>query len=402
MEIIWFLIGFVLGGIIIWLVFRTRAASTRTALETKLKAAEEAQQKLSQTFDSLAASALRNNNESFLQLAKQSLATQLTQAQGDLDLRKQAVEAMVKPLKDTLENIEKERTKAYGGFENMTKSLMTAQETLAKETRNLAMALHTPYVRGRWGESTLRRVVELVGMVEHCDFTEQTSIDIENKTLRPDMIVYLPNNRQVVVDAKAPIEAYIQSIEADSEESRLAALKRHAKQVRERCDNLASKSYWASLTDATEFVVLFLPGEPFLTVALQQDPTLLEDAMSKRVVLATPASLFCLLHVISHGWRQQLLAENARHISELGREIYDRISDWTSHLVKLGDALEKAVVAFNQSIGSLESRVLVSARRFKDLGVISDKDIPETSQIDVNIREAPELEQPSSKEKPDK
>ena len=392
MEILWFFIGLVLGGIIVWLVFNAHTASTRTALETKLKATEEAQQKFSQTFESIATSALRNNNESFLQLGNQNFATHLTQAQGDLDLRKQAVEAMVKPLKDALVDIEKERLKAYGGFQQMTTSL-------AKETRDLTMALRTPQGRGQWGQSTLRRVVELVGMIEHCDFTEQTSITTEGALLRPDMIVHLPNQRQVVVDAKAPSlwgEDYLQADKAESEDLRETALNLLAKHIREHSRKLAAKSYWSSLSDATEFVVLFLPGEPLLAAALKQDPELLEDAMRERVVLATPASLYCLLHVINHGWRQQQLAENARQISELGRELYDRIFDWNSHLIKLGDALEKAVVEYNHSIGSLESRVLVSARRFKDLGVTSDKDIPETSQIDTNIKkESSELKPPT-------
>ena len=391
MEILWFFIGLVLGGIIVWLVFNAHTASTRTALETKLKATEEAQQKFSQTFESIATSALRNNNESFLQLANQNFATHFTQAQGDLDLRKQAVEAMVKPLKDALVDIEKERLKAYGGFQQMTTSL-------AKETRDLTMALRTPQGRGQWGQSTLRRVVELVGMIEHCDFTEQTSITTEGALLRPDMIVHLPNQRQVVVDAKAPSlwwEDYLQADKAESEDLRETALNLLAKHIREHSRKLAAKSYWSSLSDATEFVVLFLPGEPLLAAALKQDPELLEDAMRERVVLATPASLYCLLHVINHGWRQQQLAENARQISELGRELYDRIFDWNSHLIKLGDALEKAVVEYNHSIGSLESRVLVSARRFKDLGVTSDKDIPETSQIDTNIKESSELKPPT-------
>jgi DNA recombination protein RmuC len=226
MEILWFFIGLVLGGIIVWLVFNAHTASTRTALETKLKATEEAQQKFSQTFESIATSALRNNNESFLQLGNQNFATHLTQAQGDLDLRKQAVEAMVKPLKDALVDIEKERLKAYGGFQQMTTSL-------AKETRDLTMALRTPQGRGQWGQSTLRRVVELVGMIEHCDFTEQTSITTEGALLRPDMIVHLPNQRQVVVDAKAPSlwwEDYLQADKAESEDLRETALNLLAKQ----------------------------------------------------------------------------------------------------------------------------------------------------------------------------
>ncbi len=380
MNILWFLAGVALGGIIAWLVLRTN----KVALETKLKAAEEAQTGLSQTFDSLAAAALRSNNETFLQLAKQVLETQLTHAQGDLDQRKQAVEALVKPLKETLDKLEQERQKAYGGFEKMT-------ETLAKETRNLSQALRTPQVRGRWGESTLRRVAELSGMVEHCDFIEQVSIAGEGAVKRPDMIVFLPNQCRIVIDAKTPLDAYLQSIEADSEESRQAALKQHARQVKDRFRELAAKSYWASLEFTPEFVVLFLPGEPFLSAALQEDPSLLEDAMNEKVVLATPASLFCLLIAVSHGWRQEQLTENARRISQLGREIHDRIADWAGHLDTLGAHLKKAVESFNDSIGSLEHRVLVSARRFKEFGVPGEKEVPELSEVNTAVRDVPEI-----------
>jgi DNA recombination protein RmuC len=395
MNILWFLVGVVVGGLVVWLTLRVRTTATRVALETKLKAAEEAQNKLLQTFDSLAAAALRSNSESFLQLAKQALETHLTHAQGDLDLRKQAVEALVKPLKETLDKIEQERTTAYGGFKQMTESMVSTQKELAKETRNLATALRTPQVRGRWGETTLRRVAELVGMVEHCDFVEQRSIAAEGTMKRPDMIVLLPNQRRIVVDAKTPLDAYLQSIEADSEESKLAALKKHAKQVRDRFRELAAKSYWASLECTPEFVVLFLPGEPFLSAALQEDPTLLEDAMSEKVVLATPASLFCLLSAVSYGWREEQLTENARQISQLGREIHDRIADWAVHLDKLGEYLEKAVETFNNSVGSLEHRVLVSARRFREFGVLSDKEVPELSPINTTVREAPKIEGPT-------
>lgn len=389
MNILWFLAGAAVGGVIVWLALSMKATTTRVALETRLKAAEEAQNKLSQTFDSLAAAALRNNSESFLQLAKQALETHLTHAQGDLDQRKQAVEALVKPLKETLDKIEQERQKAYGGFEKMT-------DTLAKETRNLSQALRTPQVRGRWGESTLRRVVELAGMVEHCDFIEQSSIATEGKIQRPDMIVLLPNQRRIAVDAKTPLDAYLQSIEADSEESRQAALKQHARQVKDRFRELAAKSYWASLESTPEFVVLFLPGESFLSAALQEEPSLMEDAMSEKVVLATPASLFCLLNAVNHGWREERLTENALHISQLGREIHDRIADWAVYLEKLGEHLEKAVDAFNDGMGSLERRVLVSARRFKEFGVASDKEVPELPAIDTAIQEVPQIEKPDN------
>jgi len=387
MSIVWFIIGLFSGALLCWLALRVRATSTEVKLKTQLEMAQKAQEDLSDTFNSLAAKALQSNNDAFLRLANQVLETRITEARGDLDLRKQAVEDLVKPLKDTLASIEKERYTAYDGFKKMT-------EELAKQTRNLTSALRTPQVRGRWGESTLRRVVELVGMVEYCDFVEQSSIDTEGTLKRPDMIVSLPNERKIVVDAKTPLDAYLQAIEAESDESRNTALKRHAKQVRDRCGELAAKSYWAALDCTPEFVVLFLPGEPFLSAALQQDPALLEEAMSRRVVLATPASLFCLLHAVSYGWKHEKLAENARHISQLGREIHDRIADWARHLVELGDSLEKAVDSFNKSVGSLEHRVLVSARRFKELGISSDKEVQEISQLDITVREMTEAKPP--------
>jgi DNA recombination protein RmuC len=391
MTIVWFVIGFVLGGFFCWLALRARETATQARLKTQLEMAESSQQMMSNTFDSLASRALQSNNETFIQLAKQVLDIRITEAKGDLELKQQAFGALVQPLREALANMETARQTAYGGFKEMTDQMVAAQQELAQETRNLTLALRTPQVRGRWGESTLRRVVELVGLVEHCDFAEQTSIDAEESRKRPDMIVYLPSKRQIVVDAKTPLDAYLVAIEADNDESRDKALKHHAKQVRDRYVELAAKSYWTALDFTPEFVVLFLPAEPFLSAALQQDPTLLEEAMSKRVVLATPASLFCLLHAVSYGWKQEKLAENALHIGQLGREIHDRISDWAEHLEKLGSSLRKAVDAFNDSIGSLERRVLVTARRFKDLGISSDKEVKELSQLDIAIREIPEV-----------
>jgi DNA recombination protein RmuC len=289
LNILWFFIGLVAGGVLVWLIMRTRVAVIKTELETKSKDAENIKKSLVEAMPDV----LNNANATLVQMANQTLSTHITKAQGELDLRKQAVESMVKPIKETLEKIEKERLSAYSGFKTMTDSLVKSEETLAKETRHLSNALRTPWVRGRWGETTLRRVVELVGMVEHCDFTEQTTIEKDDVTQRPDMIIHLPNHRQVVVDSKAPLEAYIQAEEADTEETKVAALDRHAKAVRNHCDKLAAKSYWASLDNATELVVVFLPGEPWLAAALQRDKTLLEDEMSKRVVLTTPSSLKC-------------------------------------------------------------------------------------------------------------
>ncbi|MDP3062269.1 MAG: DNA recombination protein RmuC [Chloroflexota bacterium] len=397
MDILWLLIGIVIGALVTWLFTRVRSTATRVALETQLSEAqkradeyqrlqEETQQKLSHTFSALAAQALQSNNAAFLQLAKQAMETQVTQARGDLDMRKQAVEELVKPLREALDKIETERAGAYGGFKQMAEAMSKGQEELARETRNLSQALRAPQVRGRWGELTLRRVAELAGMVEHCDFQEQVSLIAQERQQRPDMVVSLPQGRRIAVDAKTPLDAYLQAIEADTDEARKLALQRHARQVRERVRELANKSYWAALGYTPEFVVLFLPGEPFLNAALQEEPGLLESAMQDGVVPATPSTLVALLKAVAYGWRQEQLAENARRISDLGQEIHERIVVWANHLTKLGNSLDKAVEAFNDSVGSLEHRVLPTARRFKELGVAGEKDVPEVPTVDVRAR----------------
>lgn len=385
-----FLLGCSIGGIIIWLILRGKTG----VLEAKLQAAEEFKQKLPVTFKALAADSLKENNEAFLTLAKQSLETKLVEGEGKIEERKKAVEELIKPLNDRLKGIEDKQKEDITTIDTISKSMIEAQATLSKETRNLTMALRTPQVRGRWGETTLRRVVELAGMVEHCDFTEQESFETEEGRKRPDMIVHLPSQRDLAVDSKASMDLYLQATAAETEEDQKALLAAHAKHVRDHYKKLASKEYWQAIGTTPEFVVLFLPAESFLSAALQHDPTLLEDAMKDRIVLATPSSLFCLLHAIKHGWRQEQLEENVRQISQLGRELYERIADWATHLEKIGTSLDKAVDAYNAGMGSLERRVLVSARRFKDLGIASTKEIPEMPTIEVITRDAPELQGP--------
>ncbi len=372
MAALWFAGGFILGGILVYLITRLH------------------QRDVERSFAALSLDALRRNSEDFLKLAGEAFNTQMTRAEGDLEQRRQAVEALVRPIRETLDGMEKERQSAYGGLKQMT-------ETLSRETRNLAQALKAPQVRGRWGEATLRRVAELTGMVERCDFFEQ--VQVEGGAKRPDMVVCLPNERRVVVDAKTPLNAYLEAIEADSDDGRSQALKRHARQVRDRYKELSAKAYWTALSFTPEFVVLFLPGEPFLSAALQEDPTLLDDALSEKVVLATPATLFCLLSAVRYGWQEEKLAENARNISRLGRDMHDRIVDWAAHLSDMGAALKKAVHAYNDSIGSLESRVLVSARRLKEMGVSSDKDLPELAPLDAPVRRS-EAAPPNTPEPP--
>ncbi|MBI4199412.1 MAG: DNA recombination protein RmuC [Chloroflexi bacterium] len=391
-------LGIVLGASIAWLVATLRTTKVRADLETMLRLAEERLEEsrrtqdqtltlLSTTFKALAADALRGNNETFLQSAKQVLEKHLVQAQGDLDLREQAVEQLVKPLGEALKDIEQQRQSAYGSLKQLVEGMSQGQDALGKETRNLVQALRTPYVRGRWGELTLRRVAELAGMVKYCDFIEQVTLEgEENARKRPDMIVHLPNQRSIAVDAKAPLDAYLQAIEANSEEVASEALKRHARQLRERARDLANKSYWTALGYTPEFVVLFLPGEPFLAAALQQEPTLLEQTLADRVVLATPSTLIALLHAVAYGWREEQITDNARRIAEMGREIHDRIVVWANHLLKLGDSLGNTVEAFNEGIGALEHRVLISARRFKEYGVSSDRQVPEIPPVDITSR----------------
>ncbi len=432
-------IGGVAGGLVAWTAARARATRIQVELETRLRASEEKLQeqkrlqeeataRLTETFKSLAYEALSKNNESFLQLANQSLSTTLTQAQGELELRRQAVEgitdralqsineslsrtlsqvqselelrrqaveAMVKPLAEALSAMERERQSAYGSLKQLVESMARDQEALARETRNLAQALRTPHVRGRWGEMTLRRVAELAGMVPHCDFLEQETLDMEAGSKRPDMVVHLPNHRLIAVDAKTPLEAYIQAIEAQSEDERSAALRRHARQVRDRVQELSSKSYWAALGFTPEFVVLFLPGEFLLASALREAPELVEHAMQSRVVIATPFTLVSLLHAVAYGWRQEALAENAMQVSRLGRDLHDRLVTWASHLVKLRESLIRCVDAFNDSVGSLEHRVLVSARRFKEMGVGGDKEVPLIEPVELRPRALSAMEPPA-------
>jgi DNA recombination protein RmuC len=343
---------------------------------------------MSQEFTALASEALKNNSEAFMQQAKDTLSAKLDQSQSDLQHRQEAVAALVKPIEEKLGQLEKSGRETYGGLREQIKNLVGTQGQLEGETRKLVQALRAPQVRGRWGEMTLRRAVELAGLVERCDFSEQRSLRgrEDGRLSRPDMIVHLPSNRHIAVDAKTPLDAYLESIEADSDEDRNKALHRHARLLRERVSELSGKSYWDSLDGAPEFVVLFLPGEFFLGPALQVSPGLLEEAMDERIIVATPSTLISLLLAVAHGWREERLAENTKRIGELGREVHDRVAIWADHLVKLGNALDGAVSAFNESVGSLERRVLVSARRIKEQGISSEKDIPEIVPVDLAPR----------------
>ncbi len=366
-------------------------AAEKQSAQEKLQILNETQQQLENKFRALSSQALVANNQSFLELAKSTLENFQQQAQGDLQNRQQAINQLVQPLQESLqkvdhkiEQLEQKRSGAYARLDEQLKSLLSSQIKLESETGNLVRALRTPAVRGRWGEIQLRKVVEMAGMVNYCDFVEQETAD--SGRLRPDMIIKLPNGRNIIVDSKAPLQAYLESLEADNDQQRTAHLTHHARQIRDHLQKLAAKNYWEQFQPTPEFVVLFLPGETFFSAALAQDPALIEAGVDQKVLLATPTTLIALLRSVAYGWRQEQLNENAEAISQLGREIYDRLATLTQHFSLMGKNLERAVDSYNKGMASLDSRVLVSARKFKELGAGSSKDIDPLEQIDKTPR----------------
>jgi DNA recombination protein RmuC len=375
-----------------WLVGRRRAHALEIEL-AKAQAELDSGERLRVGFDAVAGAALRSNSEVFLQLARQTLAQQQQLAARDLADREKSVASLLAPVREALTRtheqiarIEKERAEAFGSLRASLEGVALGQQALQRETRNLVTALRRPEVRGQWGEMTLRRLAELAGMVEHCDFVEQVHVAGEDGALRPDMIVNMPNGRQLVVDVKTPLDAYLSAVEAATDEARDAAIKRHAQAVVERVRALSSKAYWSQFERSPDFVVLFIPGDQFLSAALGEIPTLLEDAIRQHVIIATPSSFVALLKAVAYGWRQNLLAENAARIQELAEDLYKRLAKFGEHMAKIGRSLGLSVDAYNSAVGSLERQVLPGARKFTELGLRPEREIEEITPVEKLTR----------------
>ena len=354
-----------------------------------------ATERLSSVFGDLASRQFESHTETFLKLARESLAAQTERAKGDLFAREQAIDGLVRPIRDALartesqlQELDKARRETHGSITAQLEAMATSQLALSAETRNLVSALRRPEVRGQWGEISLRRLVELAGMVEHCDFVSQSQLATETGAVRPDMLIHLPEGRLLVVDVKTPLDAYLEATEATSDAARRSALERHALIVAGRIRELANKAYWSQFARSPEFVILFIPGDQFLSAALTERPALLDEALRQNVILATPTSLVALLKAVAYGWQQVTLAENAEEIRSLAVQLYERLTSFTGHLAVLGKALGDGVKAFNSSVGSLERMVLPGARRFTELGVQPRQRLTPLKGVEETPREA--------------
>jgi DNA recombination protein RmuC len=410
--VLWWILGALLVGATLgWLIAALRAAARERALSVELEGArarvqsqetlerervqalERAQDRLKLSFDQLAASSLRSNSELLLKLAREQLGQQHLQAAHLLKEREHAIEALVKPIQDALkktegqiESIEKERRDSFVELRTQLRSVTQSQSDLQRETRNLVTALRRPEVRGRWGEMSLRRLIELAGMTEHCDFTEQVRTETENGVLRPDLVVHMAEDHDVVVDVKTPLDAYLEAMDAPTEDLRAIALRRHGQIVADRVRALASKAYWSQFKKSPDFVILFVPGDQFLAAAFNERPALLDEAIGQGVIPATPTTFIAMLKTIAYGWRQEALQKNAETIRDLGADIYKRLSVFTEHLGRIGTALDRGVEAYNSAVGSLERQVLPAARRFTELGLKSDRALEQLEPVEKLAR----------------
>ena len=378
--------GLLLGVLVTWLVGKSRQ---KRMIEEREAAFDLANAKLTQAFSELSNRSLQANSDTFLKLAEQKLGTHQEKAKSELSEREKAVEALVKPIRDALERsqrqiaeLEKSRSEAYGGIKNQLEAMQLSQKSLTQETQNLVKALRRPEVRGRWGEITLRRLVELAGMVEHCDFIEQAHTDSGGQISRPDMIVRMPDHRELVVDVKTPLDAYLSAAEAATDTQRQLDMKRHAKNVRGHIRMLASKAYWNQFEESPEFVILFIPGDQFLSAALNEEPDLIEFGLSQQIILPTPTSFVAPLKAVAYGWRQLALADNAKEIRILAEELYGRLSTFVSHMNKVGRQLASSVESYNKAVGSLERSVLPGARKFVELGIHPKKEVDKLESLE--------------------
>ena len=375
------------------ILLQSNLEQEKNNLSEKINLLQNAEAKLSDTFKALSSDALSKNNQSFLDLAQIAFSKLQEKAKSDLELNKKSVGDLVNPIKlaldgvgEKLSDLEKSRVGAYEALKQQVGDLIISQNSLKTETSRLVSALKTPNTRGRWGEIQLRRVVELSGMVEHCDFQEQIAVNNADTKIRPDMVIYYPGNKQVVVDSKVPLTAYLKSLETSNEVERKILLKDHAKQLRNHVIKLSKKEYWSQFQDSPEFVIMFLPGEIFFSVAVEQDPDLIEFAMREKVLITTPTTLLALLHTIAWGWRQENLTENAKQIVKMGQELYKRLSDLSQRFANLGKSIASTVNNYNQTVATLEGRVLVSARKFTEIEN-HEKNIIELSEIDNSVRQ---------------
>ncbi|TDJ35699.1 MAG: DNA recombination protein RmuC [Gammaproteobacteria bacterium] len=396
-------VGAAVGALAVWALSHPRKSRLRdrnlrlaAELQTEKRLNEErqavfeqARKQLAESFSALSVRALRDNNEAFLSLAEEQFKRHQQAAGTDLKERHQAIETLMNPVRDALKKTEKqiramelERKQAYGGLQKHLEGMAQGQKQLREETSRLVQALRKPEVRGRWGELTLRRLVELAGLVDRCDFYEQEYVSDDEGTYRPDMVIRLPDDREIIVDVKTPLDAYLDALDANNDEDRNKHLARHAKLVRDRIKELSDKKYWAQFKRSPDFVVLFIPGEQYLAAALDVDHTLLEDALGRQIILATPTSLVALLRAIAFSWRQVSVIQNAEAIRSVGEEFYTRVSTLVEHLSNIGKSLDRTVNSYNKAVGSLERSVLPSARRLSDMGISSHKELKELEPVE--------------------